>query len=183
MRHRLPVHLGVEDAEGRSTEVSVVAGSLFEASAPSPPPDSWASRPDTHLGIWTLKMQPGARFTLPAAARGLNRTLYFFAGKSITIADKALASHAAVKVVSNVDVVLENGPEHAEILVLQGKPIAEPVVQYGPFVMNTRAEIQKAMMDYQSTRFGGWPWPSDGPVHAREEGRFAKHADGRVERK
>jgi hypothetical protein len=56
------------------------------------------------------------------------------------------------------------------------------VVQYGPFVMNTKPEIQQAMRDYQRTRFGGWPWPADDPVHPREEGRFAKHADGRVER-
>jgi hypothetical protein len=65
---------------------------------------------------------------------------------------------------------------------LQGRPIAEPVAQHGPFVMNTRAEIQRAMMDYQQTRFGGWPWQSDDPVHGREAGRFAKHADGKVER-
>ena len=69
-----------------------------------------------------------------------------------------------------------------EILVLQGKPIAEPVVQHGPFVMNTRQEIQQAFLDYQRTRFGGWPWPSDDPVHLRAEGRFARHADGRIER-
>jgi hypothetical protein len=47
--------------------------------------------------------------------------------------------------------------------------------------MNTREEIQNAIRDYQSTRFGGWPWPSDGPVHSRGDGRFAKHADGHVE--
>ena len=64
----------------------------------------------------------------------------------------------------------------------QGRPIGEPVAQHGPFVMNTRAEIEQAIADYQRTRFGGWPWPSDDPVHAREEGRFAKHADGQVER-
>jgi quercetin 2,3-dioxygenase len=163
--------------------VSVVACSIFDAKAPSPPPDSWASRPETHVAIWTLEMAPGARFTLPAAAPGLNRTLYFFAGRSLTVADEALASHAAVRVRSDAEVVLENGPEPAELLVLQGKPIAEPVVQHGPFVMNTRAEIQKAMADYRTTRFGGWPWPSDGPVHAQKEGRFARHADGRVERR
>ena len=55
-------------------------------------------------------------------------------------------------------------------------------MQYGPFVMNTRAEIQQAFADYQRTQFGGWPWPSDDPVHARDEGRFARHADGKVER-
>jgi hypothetical protein len=48
--------------------------------------------------------------------------------------------------------------------------------------MSSRAEIQRAILDYQETRFGGWPWPSDGPVHPREEERFAKHADGRVEK-
>jgi quercetin 2,3-dioxygenase len=68
-----------------------------------------------------------------------------------------------------------------EILVLQGKPIGEPVAQHGPFVMNTRQEIQQAFADYQQTRFGGWPWSSDDPVHPRGEGRFARHADGRIE--
>ena len=69
-----------------------------------------------------------------------------------------------------------------ELLLLQGRPIGEPVVQYGPFVMNAPAEIQRAFLDYQRTGFGGWPWPTDEPVHPRDEGRFARHADGRVER-
>jgi hypothetical protein len=48
--------------------------------------------------------------------------------------------------------------------------------------MSSPAQIQQAFVDYQRTRFGGWPWPKDDPVHAHDEGRFAKHADGRVER-
>ncbi len=51
----------------------------------------------------------------------------------------------------------------------------------GPFVMNTRAELEQAFADYRRTQFGGWPYPSAGPVFARQQGRFAKHADGRVE--
>jgi len=47
--------------------------------------------------------------------------------------------------------------------------------------MNTRSEILQAMLDYQQTQFGGWPWPSEGPVHARDRGRFARHADGAIE--
>jgi quercetin 2,3-dioxygenase len=48
--------------------------------------------------------------------------------------------------------------------------------------MNTEAEIQEAFADYRRTGFGGWPWPSDDPDHGPEAGRFARHADGRVER-
>jgi len=74
------------------------------------------------------------------------------------------------------------GADETEVLLLQGRPIGEQVAQYGPFVMNTKAEVQRAIQDYQRTQFGGWPWPADDPVHVRGEGRFAKHADGRVER-
>ena len=63
---------------------------------------------------------------------------------------------------------------------LQGRPIGEPVAQHGPFVMNTRAEIQQAFEDYQRTRFGGWPWPEDAMVFPRDKGRFAL-VDGKEE--
>jgi hypothetical protein len=68
-----------------------------------------------------------------------------------------------------------------ELLLLQGRPIGAPVIQMGPFVMNTADEIQTAIGDYRRTQFGGWPWQSPSPVHPRTQGRFARHVDGRVE--
>jgi hypothetical protein len=47
--------------------------------------------------------------------------------------------------------------------------------------MNTRAELEQAFHDYRRTQFGGWPFTANDPVHPRERGRFARHADGRVE--
>ncbi|HWA71615.1 MAG TPA: pirin family protein [Polyangiaceae bacterium] len=170
------------DAQGLVSEVTVIAGRFSALDALPPPPNSWASRADASVAIWTLKLAAGARFTLPAGPAKVNRTLYFFRGGSLKLAGRSLESHAAVKVKSDAEILIENGPLESELLLLQGRPIAETVAQYGPFVMNSRAEIEQAIRDYQRTEFGGWPWPDDGPVHERGAGRFARHADGRVER-
>jgi redox-sensitive bicupin YhaK (pirin superfamily) len=171
------------DEPGRRTEVTVVAGALGEQPAPAPPPHSWAARADSDVIIWCIRMDPGTRWTLPAATGGAKtaRTLYFFAGSSLTVAGESADQHAALSLRADADVPLEAGPDRCELLLLQGRPIAKPVVQYGPFVMTSRAEIERAVLDYRRTGFGGWPWPVDDPVHPRDAGRFAKHADGRIE--
>jgi redox-sensitive bicupin YhaK (pirin superfamily) len=169
------------DAAGRTTEVRLVAGRLGQTQAPPPPPKSWAARPDTDVAIWTLKLAPEARWTLPAAVPGTNRTLYFFRGSTLQVGTRAIGSYQGIELRADVAVPLLAGPDECELLLLQGRPIGQPVVQHGPFVMNSRAEIEQAFRDYQRTAFGGWPWPSDDPVHAREAGRFARHADGTVE--
>lgn len=172
----------IEDAEGRGTQVVLAAGRMPGLDAPSPPPPkSWASEPEGHVRIFTLAMEAGASFDLPTAPEGVNRTLYFFAGESLQLGDALLDQHGLVRLRPEREVRLKNGATPAEVLVLEGMPIGEPVAHHGPFVMNTRAELQQAFADYQRTEFGGWPWESDGPVHPREKGRFAVHADGKVE--
>ncbi|MFO0592286.1 MAG: pirin family protein [Polyangiaceae bacterium] len=180
--HTLPRPV-FSDSEGRKTEVTVVAGALGDHKPPTPPPHSWASRPESDVAIWSIVMEPNAVWKLPAATGDETvRTLYFFAGPKLGVGDHTQTKHAALVVRCDEELELRAGDGTTEVLLLQGRPIAEPVVQYGPFVMNSRQEIQKAVTDYQRTRFGGWPWPKDDPVHGREEGRFAKHVDGRVER-
>jgi hypothetical protein len=167
---------------GPGYEIVSVAGALHgETPTPPPPPDSWAARPEAHVAIATLTLEPGAAFTLPAGAPGLNRTVYFFEGASLRLGEALCDRPAALRLRSDVTVTLTAGPTPVEALILQGRPIGEPVVQHGPFVMNSRDEILRAFEDYRRTQFGGWPWPVDGPVHAREAGRFAT-VGGRVER-
>ncbi|HHH30630.1 MAG TPA: pirin family protein, partial [Polyangiaceae bacterium] len=174
--------LTLRDDEHRETTMALVAGALGDARAPSPPPHSWAARADAHVGIWTIRMAPGAVVTLPPTEPGSNRTLYFFAGESVDVARTPLGSYSAARLKPDEALRLENGPSESELLLLQGRPIGEPVAHHGPFVMNTRSELQQAFVDYQRTGFGGWSLDRDDPVYARESGRFARHADGRVER-
>ncbi len=178
---------GIPRVQDGGTEVTVIAGRLGDQAALAPPPNSWAARGEADVAIWSIRMQPQATWTLPATLATTNRTLYLFRGAA-TVAGRALASRLhggvgqlAVRLRGDADVVIAAGDGETELLLLQGKPIGEPVVAHGPFVMTTRAEIEQAFADYQRTRFGGWPWRTDDPVHPRETGRFAKHADGRVE--
>lgn len=180
-REVLPTHVQPTDSGGL-VEVTLIAGGIGDIKAPHPPPKSWAATPGADVAIWTMRLEPGARWTLPAAFPGLNRSLYFFEGISLRVNGLPIDRISRIEALSDRELVLENGSAPSELLMLQGRPIQEPVVQYGPFVMNSRTEIQQAIEDYQRTHFGGWPWPSAAPVHPREERRFARHADGRLER-
>lgn len=181
-REEIPVYR-TKDGAGKSIEAAVMAGQLGGLKAPSPPPDSWAADPVNDVAIWTLRLEAGATWTLPAAKAGVHRTLYFFTGPGMKADGVKIPSYHAVELRGDAAIRLEAGPEACGLLLLQGRPIGEPVAQHGPFVMNTEAEIRKAFDDFRKTRFGGWPWPVDEPVHPRTRGRFAKHADGREEKR
>jgi redox-sensitive bicupin YhaK (pirin superfamily) len=171
------------DEAGLRTELTVIAGALGGAKPPAPPPRSWASRSENDVGICTLAMDAGARWTLPPAAPGTARMLYLFAGEECTVGGHRARPSVGLRLRGDREVPIENGGRPAELLLLQARPIGRPVAQHGPFVMNTRDEILRAFEDYRRTGFGGWPWDRDDPVHGAAPERFARHADGRVERR
>ncbi len=166
------------DAAGKTTVIEVIAGKVDTIQAPAPPPDSWAADATNELAVWNIKMQPGATWQLPKASEGINRTLYFYEGTTLKVGETNVTSYSAIEMIPTLDVLLTAGETEVSILMLQGRPIGEPVISYGPFVMNTKDEIRQAFEDYHATQFGGWPWPKYDQVHDRTKSRFAKHADG-----
>ena len=182
--HERIARLQHHDAQGRATTVTVVAGAVpgavSELAPLPPPPESWAAQPQADVAIWTLHLEPGAQWRLPAAqgAQGAQtrRMLYFFVGKGLRIGTQEVAAHAALELRAGQDWLLTNtGDTVAECLLLQGRPIGEPIAQYGPFVMNSKEEITQTMQDYRRTSFGGWPWPQNDPVHGTAPRRFARY--------
>ena len=172
------------DGVGKHAEITVIAGSLGGQTPPPPPPNSWASRPDSDLAIWHVAVEAGGTWAMPPAGHlDTVRTVYLFAGDEVTLNGESLAAATGAVVQSDVEIdVHASGSTGVELLVLQGRPIGEPVAQYGPFVMNDRAGIEQAFSDYRSTGFGGWPWPADDPAHGHDPGRFARRPDGTIER-
>ena len=169
----------LKDSGGRQVVITTIAGALDGVSPPAPPPESWASDTVGDIAVWTIDLSPEATWTLPPAAKGLNRALYFYRGDTLDVAGTEVAPNHRATVDSDLPVRLTAGKAPCQLLLLQGRPIGEPVAQHGPFVMNTKDEIRQAFQDYQRTGFGGWPWRRDDPVHDREAGRFAIHPDGR----
>lgn len=171
-----------KDALGNQSHIEVLVGNLGKHHAKSAPPNSWAADEKNHVAIYNIHLEPNAEWTLPATEAGVNRTLFYYEGNRLNIAGQEIPHYHAVEVDPTVSLTLKNSEETSKVLVLQGRPIGEPVVQHGPFVMNTKEEIYQAFDDYQKTQFGGWPWSRYDQVHAASEGRFAKHADGHVEK-
>src|SRR5512140_673132 len=170
-----------KDKNGKQTKITLIAGELGEMIAPAPAPDSWAAEPVKEVGIWLIQIEAGGHWTIPVASAEINRTLYFYRGSEIEIAGIEVRPYNSVELLVDDPVIIENRNKDAFLLLLQGCPIGEPVVQHGPFVMNTMEEIHQAIYDYRRTQFGGWPWERSDNVHPRERGRFAKYSDGREE--
>ena len=161
--------------------IHVIAGHLDGATAVPPAPDSWAFNAEHQVAIWNIHMEVGSELALPPASDTVNRSLYFYEGDQITVDGLSISSETGLHLDASAITTISNGRKEAHLLMLQGRPILEPVAKYGPFVMNSQYEIEQAIEDYRLTRFGGWPWPHPDNVHPREKGRFAKYPDGKIE--
>lgn len=164
----------------KNAKVKIIAGNYKGHQAVDPAPNSWAADPENDVAVWNIHVEAKTQFVLPKADKKVTRTLYFYEGSEIGIDDQKINPNYGIVLDPAKDVTISIGDKKAHLLVLQGKPIDEPVAKYGPFVMNTQAEIQQAMDEYRLTQFGGWPWPQPDHVHPREKGRFAKYPDGKV---
>eukprot|EP00542_Grammatophora_oceanica_P022136 CAMPEP_0194037498 /NCGR_PEP_ID=MMETSP0009_2-20130614/9848_1 /TAXON_ID=210454 /ORGANISM="Grammatophora oceanica, Strain CCMP 410" /LENGTH=309 /DNA_ID=CAMNT_0038679683 /DNA_START=146 /DNA_END=1075 /DNA_ORIENTATION=+ len=147
----------------------------------APPPDSWASDVNNDVAIMHITLEPGGKVTVPGAHKGeeISRSLFYIEGETghMQVEGEAIDDRVLLQVRADEEIQLalsDAAQTNGEFLLLQGRPIDEPVQQYGPFVMNEEWEIQQAFRDYQRTQFGGWPWPRDDMVFPRDKGRFAK---------
>lgn len=133
---------------GDGVTVKVIAGTLDAGAAKTPGPIQGVTTDPLYFDV---ALAPGARFSHPVAS-GYHAFVYPFEG-SVEVgpegAQRHLKTHSAGVLSDGDRVELSGGTEAGRVILLAGKPLLEPIVQYGPFVMNTREEIEQAMRDYQ----------------------------------
>lgn len=100
-----------------------------------------------------IKLAAGGRVSLPVRA-GHNALVYVFEGE-LELGGRAIPQHSAAVLTDGDNVTLVAGDTGGRALLLSGKPIGEPVAQYGPFVMNTAEEINQALRDYRDGTLTG----------------------------
>jgi redox-sensitive bicupin YhaK (pirin superfamily) len=164
--------------QGAETKIKVIMGNYHGVQSIAPLKNSWAMDPNHHMGIALISLAPGATFELPAVSPTLSRFVFFYDGNGIVnIEEYKMQERYIADLNGNEKVVITNGDQMAKLLILEGEPIGEPVAAYGPFVMNTEAELQQAFQEYRTTQFGGWPWGSEEKdlVLPKDSGRFASY--------
>jgi redox-sensitive bicupin YhaK (pirin superfamily) len=128
--------------------VRVIAGSLGDARGPA--------RTFSPLNVWDLNLQAKGAATLPIPA-GHIAALAVLRGR-VSVNDSAPVDGVQLVLLeASGDEISVHADEPSSVLVLSGIPIPEPIVGYGPFVMNTREEIEQAMRDFQAGKFGRMP--------------------------
>jgi redox-sensitive bicupin YhaK (pirin superfamily) len=103
--------------------------------------------PHTDVRYFDLRLAPGARVQLPLPTTHAGFA-YVYEGNA-RIASQALARHSLGMLGAGETVEIAAGDDGACLILVAGRPLGEPIVQYGPFVMNTREEIEQAFVDYR----------------------------------
>ncbi len=130
-------------------QVKVIAGTLDTDGVQVVGPIDGLSTEPLYLDV---QLPAGASFT-QRLKRGLHAMAYVFEGQLKLAGDHPLLATHSAAILGDGDIAsFEAGAQGARFLLLAGRPLNEPVVQYGPFVMNTVAEIEQAILDYQTGR-------------------------------
>ncbi|MFC0179845.1 pirin family protein [Thorsellia kenyensis] len=163
-----------------SSHLKVFTGQLghYRASI-TPPQASYASSEKADLTVAVLTLAKGEQFNLPKA-HNLHalRSLYFYMGNSVKIGDVVIDKPMKISLDSSFDqlpIIAIDG--EVKLLLLQGVPLYEPIVQHGPFVALTKDRLYEKINEYRRTEFGGWTLPTSAPVHGEITKRFAKRGE------
>jgi redox-sensitive bicupin YhaK (pirin superfamily) len=134
--------IDLEDGSGR---LRVIAGSFQGRRGPA--------RTFTPIELYDLQLKAGKDLSLTLAAEH-NTAVFVLQGRASANGSQAAGEAELIVLKQNGSQVTIEAKEESRLLVMSGKPIGEPIARYGPFVMNTKAELIEAVQDYQAGKMG-----------------------------
>jgi len=165
--------------ESEGSRVLVMCGKYGGHDVRSPSPVSW-SHGDNHVRILRVEMAPGARFVLDPTSAEAKRNLYYVSGGGLTICDREFEQGARATMVPTEEVVVVNGDSDSVLWVLEGKPIGEKVVAFGPVFLDNLDDVRAALDEIRKDLYSEWPWDVIDKAQPLGTGRFIEYPDGIV---
>jgi redox-sensitive bicupin YhaK (pirin superfamily) len=171
-----------KDESGKDYSVKIIAGS-FEGTDALPPNNiSWAADKKNNVKILLIKMSPGAKITLPAVSKTINRNLYFTDGSTVKFGNEEFEASQRFKLKGNEDVTFTNGDSDGVYWLLEGEPIGEKMSSFGPVILDNDKNVREAMNCIRKNEFEEWPWDLIDKFHPKGTERFFRSPDGIEER-
>ena len=161
-------------------EIELIYGSLEPLKQKKCPPDSWAAEVENELCVAHFKMNNETQLTIPSSENSVIKSIYLYEGCLEINEQSIIEPHQIILDSSRTYTICSK--QKSKILLLQSKPINEPVAKYGPFVMNEQNEINQKINEFRLTFFGGWPWSKNDNVHSSGFNRFAKYPNGKTQK-
>lgn len=181
-RENIPV-ADIKSPSGGHVKIKVILGEYYGVKDLGALKNSWAADKEHHVGVALIEMDPNTEFKLENVSPTMNRFLYNYEGAdAATVDDTLLPEGYMADLYGDQEIIVKSGDSPAKFLLLEGEPINEPVAAYGPFVMNTEAELQEAFYEFRKNQFGGWPWGEEESdiIVDKDKGRFASYQFGKV---
>lgn len=131
--------------DNNTGEVNVIAGDINGINGPA---DTY-----TPINLFDIKLHAGANFEV-SIPQNHNTALLIINGSITVNNDQVASEHSFVLFKNDGTTIQLHAEQESVILLMSGEPIDEPIVSYGPFVMNTEGEIREAISDFNLGKFG-----------------------------
>ncbi len=162
--------------EGAGWKTTVVVGEFGGKKGIEPPKNSWASDPNHHVLILRIEMEAGAAIEIPSSG-SVNRNIYSTEGP-ISVDDVPFPKRTRLKMDPSATVTVRMGDTPSEVWVLDGDPIDEKQVSWGPVILGTSKEVRDANNIIRQKEREEWPWQYVNQKQPLGTERFFRSADG-----
>lgn len=164
----------VEQGDGWSAKV--ICGTFHGKTAASPSPESW-SHGDNGVRIVRISMDPGSDLVIDPVDEGVARNIYLVSGEAV-VCDEPVPVNSRARILTSGEVSVSTGDSPAVMWLLEGRPIGQKMVSFGPVFLGSLKEVRSGLDEIRVNEYAEWPWDVVDKAQPLGTGRFISYPDG-----